>query len=54
VSPVIVVFQGEGYGLRNPALPKFIAMAAIIAAAASDLRRKNILFYSRNDGSLKK
>jgi len=30
-----VVFQGEGYGLDNPTLTKFIAMAAIIAAAAS-------------------
>jgi hypothetical protein len=35
VSSVIVVFQGEGYGLENPTLTKFIAMAAIIAAAAS-------------------
>jgi hypothetical protein len=30
-----VVFQGEGYGLGNPTLTKFIAMAAIIQAAAS-------------------
>jgi len=35
VLSVIVVFQGEGYGLDNPTLTKFIAMAAIIAAAAS-------------------
>jgi hypothetical protein len=35
VSSVIVVFQGEGYGLSNPTLTKFIAMAAIIPAAAS-------------------
>jgi hypothetical protein len=35
VSSVIVVFQGSGYGLSNPTLTKFIAMAAIIAAAAS-------------------
>jgi len=35
VSSVIVVFQGSGYGLSNPTLTKFIAMAANIAAAAS-------------------
>jgi hypothetical protein len=35
VSSVIVVFQGSGYGLSNPTLTKFIAMAAIIQAAAS-------------------
>jgi hypothetical protein len=35
VSSVIVVFQGSGYGLDNPTLTKFIAMAAIIQAAAS-------------------
>ena len=35
VSSVILVFHGSGYGLSNSTLLKFIAMAAIIAAAAS-------------------
>jgi len=35
VTSFIVVFQGEGYGLGNPTLAKFIAMAAILQAAAS-------------------